>query len=69
MPVIGCVQVDTFRPARRLGRGVMTHATTEASSGSTWYLFGLANLAKIGCNFGDIGQLSKSDIGLCEASR
>src|SRR5262249_33403156 len=37
VPVILPDQVNSVRPAARLGRGATTRVATEASSGRTWY--------------------------------
>ena len=39
LPVISPDQVNCVPPAARLGRGATTRVATEASRGSTWYLF------------------------------
>src|SRR5262245_50794321 len=38
VPVISPDQVNSLRPAARLGRGVTTRVIKVASSGRTWYL-------------------------------
>src|SRR5215471_17033692 len=38
VPVISPLQVNSLRPAARLGRGVISRVATVASSGRTWYL-------------------------------
>src|SRR5262245_53791669 len=38
VPVISPDQVNSVRPAARLGRGATTRVATEESSGRTWYL-------------------------------
>src|SRR5215471_9757694 len=38
VPVISPDQVNSLRPAARLGRGVTRRVATVASSGRTWYL-------------------------------
>src|SRR5262245_9181649 len=39
VPVTSPDQVNSVRPAARLGRGATTRVATVASSGRTWYLF------------------------------
>ena len=47
VPVSGRVHVNSVRPAVMLGRGVISRATTESSSGKTWYFF--ASCMKSAC--------------------
>jgi hypothetical protein len=54
VPVISPDQVNSVRPAARLGRGWTSRVATEESSGRTWYLF--ASTSGLACYEGPMKE-------------